>query len=253
MGKRSVEVDRRKRNASTNITPAQRRIFEAVRRLTAQGGQPPILEEIASRVGLQKSTVHSHLTRLKNARLVTWEAHTPRSLKTTTDPDLLAAYNLDLSTSPSQDGRGVGERGAVVWELPEQPARRLPMLGRAAAGPFVAAGGDRQGGDQDFLELPPELSGSAQYAVRLEGSSMEGRRLFDGDFALVDQRQPVREDDIVAVVVEDRQTDELKANVKIFARRDGAAWLLSANPAYPPIPAVGVRVLGRVIAVVRRL
>jgi len=57
----------------------------------------------------------------------------------------------------------------------------------------------------------------------------------------------------LAVIAEDDQTDEMKANVKIFARRDGVAWLLSANPAYPAIPAAGTRILGRVTTVVRRL
>jgi repressor LexA len=248
MSKRAVRFE-----PFMTIFPAQRRVFEALRRLTAQGGRPPILEEIADQLGLRRSTVHSHLIRLKLARLVEWDPYKPRSLRATTDASLLAAYGFGPSLDRSPGDTHSPEWGAVAWELPGRPATSLPMLGRAAAGPFVKAGIDRYGDGQDVVELPPELAGSAQYAIRLEGASMEGRRLFDGDFALVDQRQPVREDDVVAVVIEDEQTGELKANVKVFARRDGMAWLLSANPAYPPIPATGARVLGRVIAVVRRL
>ena len=103
---------------------------------------------------------------------------------------------------------------------------------RACGGWSVHHGQCRPGsGRAGYIELPSEFAGTAQYAVRIKGHSMEGRRLFDGDLALVDQRQPVREDDVVAVIAEDEQTDDMKANVKIFARRDGVAWLLSANSA----------------------
>jgi SOS-response transcriptional repressor LexA len=73
---------------------------------------------------------------------------------------------------------------------------------------------------------------------------MEGRRRFDGDLALVGQRQTVREDDVVAVVTEDEQTEDIKANVEVVARRVAVAWQLSANPADPAIPAEGVPILG---------
>jgi SOS-response transcriptional repressor LexA len=233
------------------LTPAQRRVFEAVRRLTAWGGLPPILQEIADYMGLRRWTIHSHLVHLKAARLVDWDPHTPRSLTVTTDPDLLALHGFE--PSPYRRPAKPPEPGGMVWELPEQPTTKLPVLGPAAAGPFITANADRDQDGQDIIELPPEFAGTAQYAVRIKGKSMEGRRLFDGDLALVDQRQTVREDDVVAVIAEDEQTDDMKANVKIFGRRDGVALLLSANPAYPAIPAEGTRILGRVTAVIRHL
>jgi repressor LexA len=233
------------------LTRAERRVFEAVRWLTAWGGLPPLLQEIADHLGLRRWTIHSHLVRLKAAGLVDWDPHRPRSLRVTTDPDLLAMHGFD--PPPYQWSAKSPEPGAVVWELPEHPATKLPVLGPAAAGPFITANVDRDQDGQDIIELPSEFAGTAQYAVRIKGHSMEGRRLFDGDLALVDQRQPVREDDVVAVITEDDQTDDMKANVKIFARRDGVAWLLSANPAYPAIPAEGTRILGRVTTVIRDL
>ena len=57
--------------------------------------------------------------------------------------------------------------------------------------------------------------------------------MFDGDLALVDQRQTARTGDVVAVIVQDEQTDEVKANIKTLTELDGELWLLSANPAVP--------------------
>jgi repressor LexA len=237
--------------AHPDIPPGRRRVFDTLRWLAAEHDRPPLREEIASHLGLRRWTVQRHLDLLKAAGLVDWIPHTPRSLETTTDPDLLAAYGFD--PSPGRNDRGASEPGATVYGLPDLSPTTLPVLGRAAAGLPVTAGTVRYSDGQDVIELPPELAGTAQYAVRVEGTSVEGRRLFDGDYALVDQRQPAREDDMVAVIVLDEQTGDVKANIKIFANRDGEAYLLSANSAFPPIPAAGARILGRVTTVVRRL
>jgi repressor LexA len=44
-----------------------------------------------------------------------------------------------------------------------------------------------------------------------------------------------------------------EATVKTFKRRDGHVWLMPANPAYDPIPGDDATILGRVVAVLRRL
>ena len=108
------------------------------------------------------------------------------------------------------------------------------MLGRAAAGPARSTDAERT--DEGPVALPPELAGTAEYVVRITGTSMEGRRMFDGDLALVDQRQTARTGDVVAVIVQDEQTDEVKANIKTLTELDGELWLLSANPAVPRSP-----------------
>jgi repressor LexA len=44
-----------------------------------------------------------------------------------------------------------------------------------------------------------------------------------------------------------------EATIKTFRRRDGHAWLLPQNQAYSPIPADDATILGRVVAVLRKV
>ena len=69
----------------------------------------------------------------------------------------------------------------------------------------------------------------------------------DGDWVVVRQ-QPVAENgDIVAAMIDG------EATVKTFQRRDGHVLLMPQNPAYSPIPGDEATVLGRVVAVLRRV
>ena len=69
----------------------------------------------------------------------------------------------------------------------------------------------------------------------------------DGDWVVV-RRQPVAENgEIVAAMIDG------EATVKTFKRKAGAVWLLPANPAFSPIDATAAEVLGRVVAVLRRV
>ena len=44
-----------------------------------------------------------------------------------------------------------------------------------------------------------------------------------------------------------------EATVKTFKRRDGHVWLMPHNPAYEPIPGDEATILGRVVAVMRKV
>ena len=62
------------------------------------------------------------------------------------------------------------------------------------------------------------------------------------------RQQPVAENgDIVAAMIDG------EATVKTFKRSDGHVWLMPHNPAYKPIPGDEADILGRVVAVLRRV
>ena len=53
--------------------------------------------------------------------------------------------------------------------------------------------------------------------------------------------------DIVAAMLDN------EATVKTFKRRDGKVWLMPHNPAFDPIPGDDATIMGKVVAVLRRL
>ena len=127
----------------------------------------------------------------------------------------------------------------------------VPLVGRIAAGaPTVA--------DElleDVVPLPTMLVGSGDGLMMLTvaGDSMTGAAIVDGDWLVV-RRQAVAEDgDIVAAMVDDGGGAGWEATVKTYRRRDGHVWLIPHNPAYAPICGDGAVIIGRVVAVLRRV
>ncbi len=69
----------------------------------------------------------------------------------------------------------------------------------------------------------------------------------DGDWVVVRQQPVAEQGEIVAAMIDG------EATVKTFRRKDGHIWLMPANDAYDPIPGDDASILGRVVAVLRRL
>ena len=120
----------------------------------------------------------------------------------------------------------------------------VPLLGDIAAGGPILA----EQAVQSVFPLPREIVGEGElFLLNVRGDSMVEAAIRDGDWVVVRQ-QPVAENgEIVAAMIDG------EATVKTLRRRDGHAWLMPANPAYDPIPGDEATVLGRVVAVLRRL
>ena len=75
---------------------------------------------------------------------------------------------------------------------------------------------------------------------------MLGAGILPGDCVVVHQQETFRNGDIVVALFED------EATVKTLRRKDGHIWLMPENPDYQPINGDRARLLGKVVAVVRR-
>jgi DNA polymerase V len=73
----------------------------------------------------------------------------------------------------------------------------------------------------------------ATFIVCVEGESMTGAGIYSGDHLIVDRSIEARHNDIVIACLDGEIT------VKRLAARDGALFLMSENPDYPPIPVNG--------------
>jgi repressor LexA len=118
------------------------------------------------------------------------------------------------------------------------------VVGRIAAGGPVLA----EQAIEDVFPLPKEIVGEGSlFLLRVAGDSMVEAAITDRDWVVIRQQPTAENGDIVAAMIDG------EATVKTFKRRDGHVWLLPHNPAYEPIPGDDATVLGRVVAVLRRL
>jgi 3'-5' exoribonuclease len=126
--------------------------------------------------------------------------------------------------------------------------RRLPLIGRAAAGMPVFS----EEHIENYFEVEDErLSAGDLYLLRIDGDSMTGDGIQDQDTVVV-RRQSSQEPEIISVVYFD---DRSEAAIKRIAKTkiDGIE-LLSSNPHYAPIPVAdpsSLRVSGRVIGILQ--
>ncbi len=83
--------------------------------------------------------------------------------------------------------------------------------------------------------------------LRVNGDSMIGAGIFDGDMVVVRRQPDASNGELVAALI-----DGEEATVKRFKRSGDAIHLIAENPAYEPIILTdSVEIIGRVVAVLR--
>jgi len=202
------------------LTARQQQVLEFIRETIEQRGYPPSVREICEAVGLSSpSTVHSHLNSLVDAGAIEKDPAKPRAIKIVEEADY-----------------PVGAETGVM--------RRVPILGRIAAGPPILAAEHVE----DVMALPTELVGDGPvFLLEVKGDSMVGAGICEGDLVAVQSRPDADSGDIVAAVIDG------EATVKRLRRRDFELILEPENPAYEPITLTeGVELAGKVVSVIRR-
>ncbi|WP_296371251.1 transcriptional repressor LexA [Pseudonocardia sp.] len=208
------------------LTARQRKVLEVIRDWVERFGYPPSVREIGDAVGLTStSSVHHQLRTLEK------KGYLRR------DPNRTRAVDV----RPPDDGSSADDTDAN--DLHPAPAF-VPLLGSIAAGGPILA----EQAVESVFPLPREIVGEGTlFLLNVRGDSMVGSAITDGDWVVVRQ-QPVAENgEIVAAMIDG------EATVKTFKRKDGHNWLMPSNPAYEPIPGDDATILGRVVAVLRRL
>ena len=123
-------------------------------------------------------------------------------------------------------------------------ATYVPVLGRIAAGGPILA----EQAVEEVFPLPRSLVGDGDlFLLKVVGDSMIEAAIFDGDWVAVRSQSDAVNGDIVAAMLDD------EATVKTYQKRNGHVLLLPANQDYSPIDGDNARVVGKVVAVLRRL
>src|SRR5690348_13131956 len=178
-----------------DITARQRRILDFIRETVRDRGYPPTVREIGEAVGLaSSSSVHAQLANLERRGLVRRDPTKPRAME------------LKVPTP---------RRGAVS----------VPLVGRVSAGAPILADQNVE----EHLTLPEDYAGAEDhFALRVQGDSMVGAGILDGDVVVIRRTDQAREGDIVAALVPGPAEDE--ATVKRFHLDGGRPLLLAENP-----------------------
>src|SRR4051812_6219065 len=213
------------------LTHRQRRVLEVIRDSVDRRGYPPSMREIGEAVGLTSpSSVAHQLATLERKGFLRRDPNRPRAIEVILP------------------GEGRRETPAAFDETDSSAARPapsyVPLVGRIAAGGPILA----EQVVEDVFPLPRQLVGEGQlFLLKVAGDSMVDAAICDGDWVVVRQQPVADNGDIVAAMIEG------EATVKTFKRKDGHVWLLPHNPAYDPIDGDQATVLGRVVAVLRRV
>ena len=223
------------------LTPRQRRILEVIKDAVESRGYPPSIREMGEAVGLASSSSVAHQLRsLEQKGFLRRDPNRPRALEVLL-PEMPGALPTEATRPTAAAPSAVDETG--VGDAYPEPAY-VPVLGRIAAGGPILA--EEQ--IEDVFALPRQLVGEGtMFLLEVRGDSMVEAAICDRDWVVVRQQPSADNGDIVAALLDN------EATVKTFRRTDGQVWLLPHNPAYDPIDGNHASILGRVVAVLRKV
>jgi repressor LexA len=205
------------------LSERQLKVLEAIRGWMSDHGYPPSVREIGDAVGLTStSSVAYQLRVLERKGYLRRDPHRPRTVGV-------------LITDAEQE--------TAALEAQANPAY-VPVVGRIAAGGPILA----EESIEDVFPLPKEIVGDgALFLLQVVGDSMIDLAITDGDWVAVRQQPDADNGDVVAAMIDG------EATVKTFKRTQDHVWLVPHNESYEPILGDDATILGKVVAVLRRL
>lgn len=209
-----------------DLNTRQQEVLEYIKTSLLQKGYPPTVREIGQGVGLKSpATVHGHLRALEEKGYIRRDACKQRALEL---------------TEKTVSAKTVSSEPQFAQEMAS-----IPLLGTIAAGQPLLA--EEQ--IEDVYNLPLDFvhSNKRLFMLRVQGESMIEAGILNGDLLVVEQTPVVANGEIAAVLLED------SATVKYFYKEKNYYRLHPANSSMADIIATDVQILGRVIALLRRM
>jgi repressor LexA len=225
------------------LTWRQRKVLQVIRDSVQKRGYPPSMREIGEAVGLTStSSVSYQLSTLQRKGYLHRDVGRPRTVEVRLPGH--PAVRPDQSPSSSSSAAADAEVTADGMDIASQEATYVPLVGRIAAGTPITA--DQQ--VEDIFPLPRQLVGEGSlFMLKVAGDSMINAAIADGDWVVIRQQEDAENGEIVAAMIEG------EATVKTLKQSDGHVWLMPHNPAFTPILGDDASILGKVVAVLRRV
>jgi len=195
------------------LTKRQEEVLKFIAGYIHTHAYPPTIREVAENFLISVKGAHDHLTALKKKGLLKQGDKKSRTIELVK----------------------TGEEGDF---------EEIPVLGNVAAGrPFLS--NENMDGciklDRSMLK-----NGRKYFALRVRGDSMEGAGIMDGDTAVIEQQEIVRNGEIAVVMLDEKVT------LKTFYQESARIRLQPENSRYSPIYCSGdLRILGRLAHIFR--
>lgn len=195
------------------ITKRQKEVLDFITNYQKSKGYAPSLKEICKKFKLASvSTAHFHVSKLRDLGCLTKEENKPRAIDVTKQEEIV----------------------------------KIPIVGTIAAGQPIEA-----------IEVLSETISVTKneigkfgnyYALRVQGDSMIGDGIFDGDIVVIRKQATADNGQTVVAIIDDNE-----ATLKRIYRERGRIKLQPANQAMLPIYRKEVEVRGVVVKIVRNL
>ena len=199
------------------LTSRQQEVLDFIRRQQQQTGFPPSSREIQAYFGFQSQTAAmNHLRALERKGVIN---RTPGKARSAVDPNMRFSAGF----------------------------RPIPILGQIPAGMPIDASewsGSKLGVDLAVFGVEDRAE---VFAVLVQGDSMIGAQIADGDTVLLQKRVP-KNGEIVAALIDGEST------LKRYLLDRGEPFLKAENPRYPDLlPAAELVIQGVMIGLLRKV
>ena len=140
-----------------------------------------------------------------------------------------------------------GETPGGTPALPGAKIVSVPIYGAIPAGRPIDTEQEQEGCiliDVDTLGIKPT---TRTFGLKVQGDSMIGKSIIDGDIVIIEHGVEPRSGDVVAALIDGQVT------LKTFVLQQGKPFLRAENPRYPKlIPQEELQIQGVMVALIRR-
>ena len=194
-------------------TSRQTEVLDFLKSFLSGHKYPPTIREVAGHFGISVKGAYDHVKALEKKGLIACDNNRSRA--------------IEIIETPADSNNNLVQ---------------VPLLGHVAAGMPLFAEENFEGN----IPMSAMLVGNGKiFALRVEGESMTGAGIMDGDIAVFSQQAQVENGQVVVAMVDEAVT------LKRFYKEKNRVRLQAENPAYPPMYTADVRVLGRLITIIR--
>src|SRR5437868_10363139 len=197
------------------LTERQQAILDFINEYVEENSFPPSVREIGRHFEIYPATVQDHISALERKGYLQKKRFQSRTL------------------SVPASSRRRSDSG-------------IPIIGRVAAGmPLLA-----QENIEDMIQLPKEWAPAGAFLLKVQGNSMEGAHILNGDYVLVHPQATAANGEIVVALIGE------EATVKRFYKTQRGITLKAENPKFAQIEierseAASFKLVGKVMGVLR--